>query len=82
MHRYHGRANAIRPYNNLQIKNEDQNLPIKILINNKMPSTSFNHSRRGKFNSPFFNHYLFFYSISILPKDIHLKYVRKHIKHE
>ena len=35
---------------------------LKILIQDKMPSTSFNGSRRGELNSAFFDHYLFFYS--------------------
>jgi len=54
---------------------------LEILIQDKMPSTSFNGSRRGELNSPFFNHYLFFYSICHAPNrsSIHLINLRIHL---
>lgn len=51
---------------------------LEILIQVKMPSTSFISSRRGELNSPFFNHYLFFYSIYHAPNRPSIKLTCKY----
>ena len=42
---------------------------LKILIQDMMPSTSFNGSHRGELNSPFFNHYLSFIPFTMRTSD-------------
>jgi hypothetical protein len=61
-------------YNHLKFKSKTSIVILKILIQDKMPSTSFNGSGSVELNSPFFNHHLFIYSIYHAPKrsSIHL----------
>ena len=53
---------------------------LKILIQDKMPSTSFNVSRRVELHSPFFDHYLFFYSNYHAPNRSFIHWINLQIR--